>query len=140
MSSRFSMYRLLGLIIGGMLIVGLACVSTKYVYLDPTMQKYPPVAPDSVRVFVEESELDTLQYVRIAYIEASGSGSYTSQAGMIEAMRKRAGELGGNGVLLPKINEPGAGAKVAAAIFGTDTQRKGNALAIRILGTAKPSE
>jgi hypothetical protein len=53
---------------------------------------------------------------------------------MLNAMRKKGGALGGNAILLPQIQEPGAGAKVAGAIFGTGTQRKGNVIVIRILG------
>jgi hypothetical protein len=59
---------------------------------------------------------------------------------MLDAMRKKAGAIGANAILLPQINEPGAGAKVAAAIFGTGTQRKGNVVALRILGRKEPSD
>jgi hypothetical protein len=92
------------------------------------------VTPADVRIFTAESELDSLRYTRVAIIEATASGEFTSQSGMIEAMRKKAAQLGANGILLPAINEPGAGAKVAAAVFGTGTQRKGNVVAIRVLG------
>jgi hypothetical protein len=116
-----------------------ACVSTKATYLDPAAPRYAPVSPDSVRIFTDESELNNLEYIRVAIIEATASGEYTSQTGMYNAIRKKAGQLGGNGVLLPQINEPGAGAKIAGAIFGTGTQRKGNAIVIRVLGI-KPEE
>ena len=85
----------------------------------------------------DEAELDTLEYTRVAIIEATGSGEFTDQTDMLEAMRERAGKIGANAILLPQINEPGAGAKVAAAVFGTGTQRKGNVVALRILGPKK---
>jgi len=113
------------------------CVQTKAVVLNPSAAPLPAIAPDSVRIFTKESELDSLNYTRVAIIEATGSGEYTSQSGMIEAMRKKASDLGANGILLPQINEPGAGAKVAGALFGTGTQRKGSVVAIHIIG-AKP--
>ncbi len=119
--------------IGLIVLVG-GCVSTKALLLDPTAERYPPVPPESVRIFTSEAELDTLKYVRIAMIEATGSGEFTSQTKMLKAIRKKAGELGGNGVLMPKIEEPGAGAKVAGAFLGTGTERKGNAIVIRVLG------
>jgi len=122
------------LIILSGLLLAFACVSTKGIYLDPTSQKYTPVSPDSVRIFISESELDSLNYIKIAIIEATGSSEFTSQTGMINAMRKKAGKLGGNGVLLPQIKEAGAGAKVAGAFLGTGTERKGNAVVIRVLG------
>ncbi len=125
---------LTGFVVLILLIIVTGCVSTKATYLNPSMAQYPPVSPDSVRIITSEAELDSLIYERIAIIEASGSGEYTNQIEMIEAMRKKAGKLGGNAVLLPQINEPSAGAKIAGALFGTGTERKGNAIAIRILG------
>ena len=115
-----------------------ACVHTQATYVDPSGLRYPAVHKDSVRILTSETELDTLEYVRVAIIEATGSGEYTSQTAMLEAMRKKAGEMGANAILLPQIQEPGAGAKVAAAIFGTGTQRKGNVVALRILGPKQP--
>lgn len=111
-----------------------ACVQTRVTLIDPSAPRQGPVSPDSVRILTSESELDTLDYVRIAIIEATGSGEYTNQSEMIEAMRKRAAQLGANAILLPTIQEPSAGAKVAAAIFGVGTERKGNAIAILIRG------
>lgn len=119
--------------LGLTILIG-ACVSTKSTYLNPGLEKYDPLPPDSVRIFMDEAELDSLEYVRVALIEATGSGEFTSQTEMYDAIRKRAGKLGCNGVLMPQIKEPGAGAKVAAAIFGTDTERRGSAIAIRIIG------
>ena len=115
-----------------------SCVTTRAVLIDPTAPRYEIVAPSAVRIFTDQSELDTLNFVRVAIIEASGDGEFTDQAGMIGAMRKKAGELGANGILLPKIEEPSAGAKVAAAFLGTGTERKGSVIAIRVLGR-KPS-
>jgi hypothetical protein len=100
--------------------------------LHPTASPHDPAAPPCW------SELDTLEYSRIALIEATGSGEWTNQTQMLDALRKRAGAVGANAILLPRINEPGAGAKVAGAIFGTGTQRKGNVVALRILGRKDP--
>jgi len=100
-------------------------------------EEVTPISPDSVRIYMSESELDTLNYVRVAIIEATGLTEWTSQSGMYKAMRKKAASLGCNGVLLPEINEPGAGAKVAGAFLGTGTERKGQAIAIRVIGKKK---
>lgn len=124
--------RILVIGIAGASLVG--CVRTKAVMLNPSDVPLQPVAPSEVRIFTSESELDTLRYTRVAIIEATGSGEFTSQSGMMEAMRKKAATLGANAILLPAINEPGAGAKVAAAVLGTGTQRKGSVVAIRVLG------
>lgn len=119
-------FALLGLIVT-------SCVNTKVTMLIPG-EEAAPISPDSVRIFVLESELDTLEYLRVAIIEATGSGEWTSQSGMYNAMRKKAATLGCNGILLPQISEPGAGAKVAGAFLGTGTERKGQAVAIRVIG------
>ena len=115
------------------------CVTTHATLVDPTATRYARVPADSVRIFTDQSELDTLDFVHIAIIEASGSGEWTNQSEMLQAMRTKAGELGGNGVILPRIEEPSAGAKVAAAFLGTGTQRKGNVVAVRILGVKRRS-
>lgn len=122
-----------------LLFAGLvACVQTNAVVLNPSAAPFPPIAPDSVRIFTTEAELDTLVYTRVAIIEATGSGEFTSQTKMLEAMREKASKLGANGLLVPKIAEPGAGAKVAGAIFGTGTERKGSVVAIHITGRKTP--
>ncbi len=115
-------------------LVCMACITTSSTLLNPSAQAYPPVAPDSVRIFVDVTELDSLDYVRVAIINARGSSTYTSQSGMLTAMRKKAGAVGANGIIMPQIKNPGAGAEVAAAIFGGSATRRGEVVAIRILG------
>lgn len=119
-------------------LVAVACVSANATLINPSAAPYPAVAPDSVVIYTSMSELEDLEYERIAIIEASGSGDFTDQADMLEAMREKAGEVGANGLLLPDIEEPGAGARVAAAVFGTDTTRTGSVIAIRVIGPAAP--
>jgi hypothetical protein len=116
-----------------------ACVTTHHTLVNPSAERYPPVSPDSVIIVTTAAELDTLEYVRVAIIEATGSGELTSQTEMLEAMRKKAAKLGANAILLPEINEPGAAARVAGAVFGTGTERRGSVVAIRVIGR-KPRE
>ena len=52
---------------------------------------------------------------------------------MFASMKKKAAEIGANGVILDAVSEPSAGAKVAAAIFGVSAQRKGKAIAIYVI-------
>ncbi len=51
---------------------------------------------------------------------------------MIASMRKKAAETGANGIILGNIDEASAAAKVAAAVLGTETERKGKAVAIHV--------
>ena len=116
-----------------------ACVSTQATMVNPGAMRLAALRPEQVQIFTDQSELDTLDFTRVAIIEATGSGEYTSQTGMIEAIRKKAAALGANGVLMPQIQEPGAGAKVAAAVLGLGTQRKGQAIAVYVRGPKKAS-
>ena len=58
---------------------------------------------------------------------------------MISAMRKKAAKIGANGIILQEIKEASDGAKVAAAVFGVSTNRKGKVIAIRLLTEKKES-
>ncbi len=116
----------------GIALAVMGCVQTNATILNPSAQAYPAVHQDSVRIFVSEDDLEGYEFERIAIVNAKGSGTYTNEDNMLNAMRKKAGKLGANAIIMPKIDEPGSGAKVAAAIFGTDTQRKGEVIAIRV--------
>lgn len=65
-------------------------------------------------------------------MNAKGEASWTNEEKMFNSMRKKAGEMGANGIILDAISEPGAGAKVAGAILGTGVERKGKAIAIYV--------
>jgi hypothetical protein len=108
------------------------CVSTNTTMLVPP-QKYAPVPEDSVQVFLSEQEIKDkgYQFERVALIYATGSSEYTSESGMVRKLRRDAGRRGANGIVLNPIHEPGAGAKVAGALFGIGTQRKGEVVAVR---------
>jgi hypothetical protein len=69
-------------------------------------------------------------YRELALLNATGNTAWTSEAGMMKSMRKKAAEAGATGIILSGISEPGAGAKVAGAVLGTGAERKGKALAI----------
>ncbi len=108
-----------------------SCVSTNFVKLGsgPT---YGPVPVDSVVVYRTASQVPG-KYEEIALLNSAGSSGWTNEAQMIKSMRKEASKLGANGIILDALSEPGAGAKVAAAIFGTSAERKGRAIAVRVL-------
>lgn len=61
---------------------------------------------------------------------SKGDVDYTDEKKMYDSIRKKAGEVGTNGVILGSTNEPGASAKVAHALFGTSANRKSTAIAI----------
>ena len=122
--------RRLGLL-ATVIILG-ACVSTNATMLGPSPVARPAVPPDQVRIFRTAAQVPG-RYEEIALLNSTGESSWTNEQAMFESMRKKAGELGANGVILDAVTEAGAGAKVAAAVFGVGTQRKGRAVAIFLL-------
>lgn len=110
-----------------LIILG-ACVSVNAVRLGPSGSR-PPVPAEDVVIYRTADQVPG-EYEEIALLNAEGSSTWTNEANMIEAMRKKAGKMGANGIILDAISEPGAGAKVAGAIFGVSVERKGKAVAI----------
>jgi hypothetical protein len=55
---------------------------------------------------------------------------------MYNSMKKSAGQMGANAIILQDLTEPGTGAKLAATLFGAPAERKGKALAIFVLPMA----
>jgi len=110
----------------------LAFVLTGCVTTDATMlsgKTYPALNPEDVTIYLSENDIDG-DYEKIALINAKGSASYTSESQMYAAVRKKAAEMGANGILHAELDEPSSGAKVAAAFLGGDTTRRGEMIAI----------
>jgi hypothetical protein len=89
------------------------------------------VAEDQVAVYRTAAQVPG-RYEEVALLNAKGEASWTNEEKMFNSMRKKAGEMGANGIILDAINEPGAGAKVAGAVLGTGVERKGKAIAIYV--------
>lgn len=113
-------------------VVFAACVQTNVAILDPTT-KYRPTCVAAVQIFMSPDRVPT-RYTEIGVLNSSGSAGGTNERQMFESMRTKAAEVGATGVVLSRIDEPGSGAKVAAAVLGTGTQRKGRSVAIRMEG------
>lgn len=105
------------------------CVTTNAAVLGTQSEKRPALLPADVALYRFASQVPG-RYEEIALLNSAGDSSFTDEAKMFMSMKKKAGELGANGVILDALSEPGAGAKVAAAIFGVSAQRKGKAIAI----------
>lgn len=105
------------------------CVRTSTTMLSPGLEPRARVSPEEVRIFIDEKDIPG-PYEKIALINAEGASGWTNEDKMIQTVRKKAASLGANGVLIENIQEPSAGAKVAAAVFGTSASRHGKAIAI----------
>ena len=99
----------------------------------------PALLPNQVALYRIASQVPG-QYEEVALLNSAGDSGFTDEAKMFASMKKKAGELGANGVILDAVSEPSAGAKVAAAIFGVSAQRKGKAIAIYVIpGSTLPA-
>jgi hypothetical protein len=104
------------------------CTRTNAALLDQTTS-YPKTCERGVLMYTQPSKAPA-GYKELALLNATGSSSWTSEGGMMKSMRKKAADLGATGIILGNIDEPGAGAKVAAAVLGVGADRKGKAVAI----------
>jgi len=107
-----------------------ACVTTHAIQLG-TPGQYPPVDPIQVQVFLKEEDVK-VPFEKIALIEAEGDYSVIHDDDMIKAMKKKAGKLGANGLILGEFKDPSTAGKVTQALLGVGGERKGKVLAIRL--------
>jgi hypothetical protein len=114
-----------------MMILLSGCVSVNKSVLDRSFAQRP-VPQEDVRVFFANDPLP--EHIRVAILRASGDSGFTNEGQMIDALRKEAGKLGANAVVLDEVREPGTGEKVVNALFGgfATGQRRGGAIAIYI--------
>ena len=122
--SRFSLVTLLLVTVSG-------CVTTNATRLG-SGTALAPVSVETVVIYRTASQVPG-KYQEVALLNSKGESSWTDEAAMYKSMRKKAAELGANGIILDAVSEPSAGAKVASAIFGTGVDRKGRAIAIHVL-------
>ncbi len=119
-------YQILLACAGFMLATG--CTRTNAALIDNSI-RLAPTCPDAVKLYTSPSTVGAT-YSEVALLNSTGASGWTTESGMMTSMRKKAAEVGANGIIMGNIDEPGAGAKVAAAVFGTATERKGKSVAI----------
>jgi hypothetical protein len=111
------------------LIAAAGCVSSATTMLTPN--RYEPVAPQDVHVFLDADEVPS-GCVRVALIHASGNANWTNERQLIRAAQRKSAEAGGNAVLLRSMRDPSTGTRVAAAVFdGVPADRKAQMIAFR---------
>lgn len=123
--------------LAGMLVaIGVvACVTTNATRLGggPARQK---INPEEVLIYRSAEQVPS-RYEEVAILHSEGEASWTNEEGMYRSMRKKAGEMGANAIVLDALSEPSAGAKIAGAFFGTGAERKGKAIAIYVFPTSE---
>ncbi len=109
------------------LLAAAACVSVNRSILapNPTGLTFPL---ESVTVYFGNDSIPP--HTRLAILNARGDADMTDEADMIDELREEAGKLGANAIILGDLEEPGTGARIAGAVFGTSTNRETQAIAI----------
>lgn len=105
-----------------------ACVSTQAVRLG-TAPARPPVAADQVAIYRTADQVPG-RYEEVAMLSSSGDQSFTSESQMYGSMRKKAGQMGANGVILQQVKDASTAAQIGASLGLSSADRKGKAVAI----------
>ena len=113
----------------------IACVSTEAIRIGtPTAR--PVVFWQNVVVYTKADQVLS-KYEEIALL-TSTADEYITQQGMINSMKKKAGSLGANAIILDAFSEPSDVTKIASALLpAVSAERKGKAMAIFVFPVEK---
>lgn len=114
-----------------------ACTSTRAVLLGGT-GTYPELAPGEVRVFLHEENVPG-EFERIALVTAESNASWTDETDLIRAMRRRAAKMGADAIIIGDLHDPTTLERVAEVLTDYQPQRRGRALAIRLVEEEVPA-
>lgn len=67
-------------------------------YIEPV--NYPTIPAENVRV-IDDSELKDMRYTRVALLEATGKGRMSSRVAIIDELKRKAGLMGANAIVMP---------------------------------------
>lgn len=114
----------------GAILATCGCVSVQTTMLPTAPANYQVFPPEAVHVLLAEDEKPE-DCVRVAILHGTGSSTFTDESGMLNGLRKKAGELGANALQLAGMEEPSSGEVIANALLGglADGQRRSVALA-----------
>ena len=121
-----TMHRALLPSLAAALLLGACVTVSKSVLMDRSAF---PVPQNEVYVFLPSDSIAP-SCERVALLNASGEETLTNESQMIDKMREEAGKLGANAILLQSIEDPGGAERFASAIFGTEADRDGAAIAL----------
>ena len=110
-----------------LLVALAACQQVKVSNLGPAPAR-PPLPTASVRLFYSR-EAVPFRYDEIALLSMDADWLADDREDIYRALRKRAGEIGANAVIVAPIADPTTGEKVAAVLY-TSGGLRGNAIAV----------
>jgi hypothetical protein len=132
------MKKLTGFLVVCVCLVALACVKTRSVNLGESLAgARAPVPWQNVAVYRTADQVPG-KYQEVALLVSKGDTLWSNEKQMWNSMKRRAGKLGANAVILDAMTEPSAGAKLASVVLlGVGGSRHGKALAIYVLPVEK---
>ncbi len=108
-----------------------SCVAVNVTRLG-TGPSRPRIPADQVAVYRTADQVPD-RYEEVALLNGRGDSMWSSESAMFRRMKKKAGRLGANAIILDALSEPSAAAKIAGAVLGVGVERKGRAIAIFVL-------
>jgi hypothetical protein len=118
------------LALGAFLLIAATCVRTTATRLGAGPLR-PPVPEHLVAIYRTADQVPG-KYEEVALLHSTGDYTATNEEEMFKSMRKKAGEVGANAIILDAVTEPSTAGKVTHAILGVGGERKGKALAIYV--------
>ena len=115
-----------------------ACVKTRSVNLGETVTQQRVAVPwRDVAVYKTAAEIPRA-YREIALLVSTGDSLWSNESQMWNSMKRRAGKLGANAIVLDAMSEPSSVSKVLSTVLlGVGGSRKGKALAVFVLPADK---
>ncbi|MBI3097301.1 MAG: hypothetical protein HYY93_03515 [Planctomycetes bacterium] len=105
------------------------CVGAQVTRLGPG-RAYAPVHVSEVQVFLADEDVPG-PFEKLALIRLKADADWTDENDMVDKAKEEAAEMGANGIILGRTEDPGAVDRIAARIFKTPKNRKGEIVAIR---------
>ena len=103
------------------------CTSVSQTVLMPDL---PQVMPEHVMIFLPGDSIPP--HDRVAILAGTGNDNWSNRTQLMEHLRRRAGQLGANGVVIGHVEEASSGAKIVGYLSGFGSRRNQDAIAIRL--------
>lgn len=111
------------------------CTSVSQTVLMPGL---PPMLPEEVQIFLPGDSIPP--HDRVAILAGKGADYWSNRTQLLEHLRRRAGDLGANGVILGEVEESSSGEKIVGYLTGFGSNRDQNAIAILLRSNLEPEE
>lgn len=107
-----------------------ACATHTTVQPTAANRSFDPVCVEGVTVFQDFSTVP-YNYYEVAYVQSEGNSVYNGRGDALIAIRKRAGEQGGNAIVVNSLKVKDSPIKILGAAAGLGSaDREGKAVAI----------